>query len=155
MLKAMLIAAILSSSFITVGKGEISWLFWTAYEAELSAPEGKYNPAKPFALELTYKMDFTGEEIAERSVEEVRKQESATEEELAKWGTRMREIFPDVVEGDKIKGLKTEDNKSVFFHNGENIGQIDDPKFTKAFFDIWLSEKTTEPELREALLAGQ
>jgi len=137
----------------TIGKGELSFMFWTGYEAELLAAEPVFDPAKPFALKLTYKMDFTGKEIAERSVEEIRGQKSASEIQLEKWGAEMLKIFPDVKEGDSITGISNAEKQTVFLYNGREIGMVADPEFTKAFFDIWLSEKTSEPSLRKKLLA--
>jgi hypothetical protein len=141
------------SNMKTVGKGELSFMFWTAYDAELLAPEGQFQPDKSFALKLAYKMDFTGQEIAERSVEEMKKQGAASEIQLKKWGAEMLQVFPDVKEGDSITGIKTAEGNAVFLHNDKEIGAIIDPDFTKAFFDIWLSQKTSEPSLRQKLLA--
>jgi hypothetical protein len=42
----------------------------------------------------------------------------------------------------------------VFFYNMKLIGKITDEKLVGSFFDIWLSEKTSHPELREKLLMG-
>jgi len=40
----------------------------------------------------------------------------------------------------------------VFFHNKKPIGKINDEKLVDSFFDIWLSDETSNPELREKLL---
>ena len=139
----------------TVGKGELSWMFWTAYEAELLSDNGEYSPDKPFALKLVYNMDFTGNDIAQRSAEEIIAQKVAAKDDIDKWLVEMNNIFSDVKNGDSITGVRNESGESLFLHNGEEIGRINDPEFTKAFFGIWLSEKTSEPELRAQLLAGQ
>jgi hypothetical protein len=39
-----------------------------------------------------------------------------------------------------------------FFVNGALKGDVRDPAFATLFFGIWLSEKTSEPALRSALL---
>jgi hypothetical protein len=36
--------------------------------------------------------------------------------------------------------------------NGEMSDEIQDSTFTQRFFDIWLSEKTSEPKFRKKLL---
>ena len=41
-----------------------------------------------------------------------------------------------------------------FFFNGSLRGEVADADFTRLFFGIWLSPKTSEPRLREQLLAG-
>lgn len=143
------------SEMKTVGKGQDYWGFWTVYDAELLSAAGRYEEGKPFALKLTYHMDFDGSDIAERSVKEMRGQKSATEEQLKSWLKQMKDIFPDVKEGDFIKGVRDQNGNAVFIYNGKEIGRIDDKEFTKAFFGIWLSEKTSEPKLRNKLLAGK
>jgi hypothetical protein len=41
-----------------------------------------------------------------------------------------------------------------YFVNGKFTGEIRDAEFTRLFFGIWLSPRTSEPRLRQALLAG-
>lgn len=139
----------------TVGKGKLTWMMWTAYEAELLSPNGEHDADKPFALKLTYNMDFDSKDIAERSIKEIKGQGVGTEEQLQKWEDELKKIFPEVKEDDVIVGIKTADDSTNFLYNGEEIGTVEDPEFTKAFFDIWLSEKTSEPSLRKKLLAGE
>lgn len=143
------------SGMKTIGKGEYYWGFWTVYDAELMSQDGNYDSQKPFALKLTYHMDLDGDKIAERSAKEMRAQNAASEIQLANWQQQMQEIFPDVKEGDFITGINDEDGNAVFLYNGNEVGKIEDAEFAKTFFDIWLSEKTSEPKLRNKLLAGK
>jgi hypothetical protein len=99
-------------------------------------------------------MSLDGIDIAERSAKEMRQQGSASELQLATWFTQMSKIFPDVKDGDVLTGIKNAENATIFIFNDEEIGRISDAEFTSAFFDIWLSEKTTEPALRKKLLSG-
>jgi hypothetical protein len=43
-------------------------------------------------------------------------------------------------------------NKSFFYYNNELIGEIGQQEFSQLFLDIWLSENTSEPDLRRELL---
>ena len=107
----------------------------------------------PFALELRYLRNFSGADIAARSLSEMRRQgpiEAATE---ARWETQMRTVFPDVKANDRITGIHQPGMGAVFFYNDRPLGEIRDPAFVKAFFGIWLSPQTSEPKLRSALLA--
>ena len=135
-----------------VGKGMFSYYFWDVYTGELFAPEGTYNNAPPFALRLTYQRDLEGKKIAERSIDEMKKQGDVSSDNAQKWLALMEDIFPDVSEGDVITGIATEDGKSIFYVNGEMSDEIQDSTFTQRFFDIWLSEKTSEPKFRKKLL---
>lgn len=138
----------------TVNKTDYSLLFWDVYNIELLGESGKYSPDKNYALKLTYKMDLDGADIAERSAQEMRKQGDASEVQIAAWYLQMKDIFPNVHKGTVLLGVKDEANETKFFHDGKEIAHVKDPEFTKAFFGIWLSNKTTEPELRKKLLAG-
>lgn len=137
-----------------IGEARLSMLFWDIYDIELYAENGAVNEKDALALAITYMVEIEGADIADRSAQEMRKQGSATEVQLATWHTQMKEIFPDVSEGTKLVGVKNPTGEAVFYHDGKRVGTVKDPDFTDAFFDIWLSEKTSEPELREQLLAG-
>lgn len=138
----------------TVGKGEFHYLFMHIYDAELSAPNGAFEPDAPYALKLTYHRAFDGVDIADESLRQMRKQGLKDEALLTRWGGEMRKVFPDVAKGDALTGVRRADGTTQFFHGEKSIGQINDPAFTDAFFGIWLSPKTTEPKLRKQLLGS-
>ena len=135
-----------------VGKGMFSYYFWDVYTGELFASEGKYADQPPFALRLTYQRDLEGKKIAERSIDEMKKQGDIAAEDADKWLSLMERIFPDVSEGDVITGIATKEGTSVFYVNGEKADEISDKTFTQRFFDIWLSDETSEPKFRKKLL---
>lgn len=135
-----------------VGKGMFSYYFWDVYTGELFAPEGTYNNEPPFALRLTYERDLKGKKIAKRSIDEMKKQGDVSADNESEWLALMEDIFPDVSEGDVITGIATEKGTSVFYVNGEKVDEIEDETFTQKFFDIWLSEDTSEPKFRKKLL---
>lgn len=135
-----------------VNETRFSWMFWDVYDIGLYAPDGDYQSSKPVALELTYLTDLDKDDIVDRSCREMRRQKAADEVTLVDWHTQMEEIFPDVKKGDKLVGVATPAGASEFYHNGKKVGEVKDPEFTKAFFNIWLGDKTSEPELRQSLL---
>jgi len=137
-----------------VGKGMFSYYFWDVYTGELYAPEGEYANQPPFALKLTYQRDLEGKKIAQRSIDEMKKQGDLSADDSDKWLSLMNSIFPDVSEGDVITGIATKDGTSVFYVNGEKADEIEDKAFTQRFFDIWLSDKTSEPKFRKKLLGN-
>lgn len=110
-------------------------------------------PLHAFALELTYLRDFTGADIARRSIREMRRQGPIEANLEARWEARMRAVFPDVNAGERITGINQPGVGAVFLSNIRPLGAIADPEFAKAFFGIWLSPQTSEPRLRSALLA--
>ena len=138
-----------------VGKARMSVMFWDVYDATLLAPGGKWSKDKPFALQLTYLRHLDGPKIADRAVQEMRGQGIDDEVKLAIWHTQMRQIFPDVYEGDTLTGVFTKDGETIFYSDNTEIGRIKDVEFTKYFPAIWLSPKTSEPDLRLGLLGGK
>ncbi|NJR72214.1 MAG: hypothetical protein HC782_03965 [Gammaproteobacteria bacterium] len=105
-----------------------------------------------FALELVYDLGLKGAEIAKRSVEEMRKQGVSDEAKLAKWLTAMNSVFPDIKKNDTLVGVSVPGKGARFYSKDKFIAEIADPEFAAAFFDIWLSPKTSEPRLRARLL---
>jgi len=139
-------------NLVLLGESRLSVLFWDIYDARLYVADGGYDPGKPFALSLNYLRGFSGSDIAKRSIEEIRKQGFGDESVLASWQTELGRIFPDVVEGDEIIGVSDPSEGARFFLNDLLIGTITDQNLSRRFFDIWLSEKTSEPEIRRLLM---
>jgi len=135
-----------------VGNAKMNFMLWDIYEATLFAPNGQWSFDQPFVLELKYLRHLSGEKIADRSVQEMRGQGFDDEVKLAAWHTQMREIFPDVDEGDVISGVYTADAQTIFYLGNKELGRVQDPEFSRHFFSIWLSPKTSRPELRLSLL---
>lgn len=138
-----------------VGEGRLSVLMWDVYDATLYAPQGTWQEDKPFALKLSYLRDIKGEKIADRSIEEMRQQGETDEIKLAAWHTQMRKIFPDVTENTSITGIYSKSGATIFHQDSTEIGRIKDPDFSRAFFNIWLSQNTSAPALREKLLGAK
>ena len=137
---------------LLVGESRLSFLFWDAYDASLYASDGVYHPDKPFALSLRYLRDFSGSDIAERSIEEIRQQGLSDTSILNLGREQFKATFPDVVAGDEIIGTHDPSEGASFFLNGALIGNIPNTTLSRRFFDIWLSEKTSEPEMRKSLI---
>jgi hypothetical protein len=138
--------------------GQAKMTFWgfEVYQATLwVAPgfaEGAFEQS-PFALDLAYLRDFSGADIAKRSIVEMRRQAAMTPAQEAAWEGQMRALFPDVKPGDRITGVNRPATGAAFWGNGRLLGEVQDMQFAKLFFGIWLSPRTSEPQLRRALLA--
>ncbi|RXE96726.1 chalcone isomerase family protein [Pseudoalteromonas sp. PS5] len=130
----------------------MTYLFWDVYDASLFATQGNFSATQPFALKLQYLRSLNGEDIAKRSLEEMQKQGFNDAELGDQWLTIMNNIFPDVKDETVLLGIKTAQDHTLFYHNDELIGEVKDPAFTTWFFNIWLGEKTTEPQMRNELL---
>ncbi len=135
-----------------VGEARMTYLFWDVYDARLFAEGGTWDANKPFILELSYLRSLKGKAIAERSIEEMRKQGFDDEVLLDEWLEALIGIFPDVDKTSVIKGVIDEEFTTQFYFNDEFIGAIEQPAFTTQFFNIWVGEETSEPTLRKKLL---
>ena len=130
------------------GNGEFRRFGFLVYEATLWAGDDPQRP--PLALRLDYKRNIAGAAIAEASVKEMRAL-GADEASLKRWGALMSRLFPDVKPGDYIVG-QYDPEGARFYFNDRLLGGVDDPGFARAFFGIWLDERTSAPGLRAALL---
>jgi hypothetical protein len=135
------------------GKGDLRWLWMKAYDASLWTDTKPWSMSAPFALSLTYDMEFASEELADRSIDEMRRVSSLSKTQLETLRSILRRVFPNVKSGDRITALYLPGKSVRFFYNGAPKGKVTEPYFPEAFFGIWLSEKTSEPGLRRALLA--
>lgn len=104
------------------------------------------------ALELEYARSLKGEEIAKRSLVEMRRQADIPDAQAAQWLGEMTAAFPDVQAGDRLSGLYEAGRGASFFVNGRLRRRIEDARFAQLFFGIWLSPQTSEPRLRQTLL---
>ena len=71
------------------------------------------------------------------------------------WLQSLEKLFPDIASGDTLVGIHLPDRGTLFLHNGKPIGDIPGDAFAKAFFGIWLDERTSVPKLRSALIASR
>ncbi len=135
-----------------VGHGVLTYAFWDVYKATLYAPGGNWRANKPQALLIKYKLSIKGKDIANRSVQEMRKQGFTDEVKLAEWNAQMKNIFPDVKNGSVLSAIYTPGRYTAFYSGDTLIGKVKGDLFGQKFFGIWLNEKTSEPALRLALL---
>ncbi|HRA14999.1 MAG TPA: chalcone isomerase family protein, partial [Giesbergeria sp.] len=105
------------------------------------------------ALELTYLRSFSAQDIAQRSLQEMRRVGPFPPAQGERWQQALQAALPDVQAGDRLTGLYQPDQGVVFQKNGQAVGAVPDAAFARLFFGIWLSPQTSEPALRQALLA--
>ena len=127
------------------------------YDARLWTPVGfRHGQALqfPFALELQYLRKLEGATIASRSIDEMRRLGNFSDAQAQSWLVAMRELFPNVGVGDRITCINLPGEGVEFWVNGQRVGAMKDPVFSRLFLGIWLDERTSEPKLRAQLLQG-
>jgi len=136
-----------------VGQGQFTRFGFSVYEARLWAPLGRYSLSEPFALSLTYSREIAGERLVQASFDEMQKLQAPITQNT-QWREALERVLPNVVPGDTITGVYQPGQGATFFHRERQTGQISD-ELAKHFFAIWLDPRTSEPNLRQALLGAK
>jgi len=134
-----------------VGQGQYRQAFWKIYDARLFANQGKYAPDNDFALQLEYSRSLSGQHIVDKSIELIFAQGPFPDTRLEQWEQILDAVIPDVKKGDQLTGIRLS-STSYFYLNDELVGEISEPQLNQYFFDIWLGEDTSAPDLRQKLL---
>ena len=138
-----------------VGQARLRVWGFEVYDASLwTAPgfDAQRYAEHRFGLELSYLRSFKGRDIAERSIDEMRGIAAITPEQATRWLAAMSTLFPDVQRGDRITGVHVPGSGARFYLNGRLRGELADENFSRLFFGIWLSPKTSQPAMRATLL---
>lgn len=138
-----------------LGQGRLRYFGLHIYDAALwsaaTAPELSLD-AHALGLELRYARSLDGAAIAERSLKEMQRVGEVSAADGERWLQDMQRLFPDVKAGDRLTGIHRPGEAARFYLNGKLRGEVRDAAFTKLFFGIWLSPRTSQPQLRLALL---
>ena len=140
------------------GEGRLRFFGLEIYTARLWVAEG-FEPDQharhPLALELAYARHFSARDIAERSLQEMKRQTHINQAREADWTSKLAAVMPDVKPGTRLLGFHRPQQGALFQLAGHTLGTVDDPVFSALFFGIWLSTATSEPALRTALLTAR
>ena len=119
-----------------IGKARLKVWGFEVYDARLWAPTS-FNSVRfatfPLALELAYLRDFKAQDIAERSLKEMRRTQPIGDAQAAQWTAEMLRVFPDVRKGDRITGINRPGEGAAFWVNGQASGEIRDAEFSRLF----------------------
>lgn len=136
------------------GQAKLSVLLWDVYESRLYTPGGEWAPGiRPLKLEIRYLRDVAAEDLVAQTRKEWVAQGIATDQH-DQWLKQLSKLWQDVAKDDVIALELDANGATRFRHNGELLGTIEEPQFGEDFSGIWLSAKTTRPELRQALIGG-
>lgn len=140
---------------VLLGSAKLRFFGLPIYDANLWVEpnfDASNYATQPLVLELIYQRSFSGAEIAKRSIDEIQRQRSLTAEQARNWRLALATLLPDVLPGDSLTGLYQPQLGMQLWHGNQALGSIEDVELARLFFGIWLSTKTSEPNLRTQLL---
>lgn len=144
-----------TQDFVSIGEATFSILFWDLYKSQLLTTSGKY----PVVLEtdkvlftINYLADISSDDLINRTIEQWDHLGIRPEQYLI-YLPELKSMWPDIQEGDSLS-LLIHQGRSVFYFNQQYIGVINPTGFGQIFLAIWLSENTSEPNLRRELLGS-
>jgi len=141
------------SEFIEVGRAEFSYLFWDVYQSQLFTKTGRIpnkKTSEDLVLNITYLRNIESKDLVKSTVEQWQHLK-VPEKTYQKYVSTLQELWPDIKPNDSLT-LYVSKDKSTFYFNNQFLGNVDGTEFGKLFSDIWLSENTSEPDLRKQLL---
>ena len=143
----------LLGSYKKVGEGKFEWFWIDIYDMSLYTPSGEYyENVWPLILKVKYLKNFSKKELLDATNEEWSRQNISYKK---KWIDQLRLLWKNVYKGDEITLFVDDDGISHFFLNQIYLGSVSDKDFTQAFVQIWLSENTLDPSLREQVIKGR
>jgi len=131
------------------GSGKLTFLGFHIYDAALY--RSAKNTSPDFALDIRYQKSLSGTSIANRTIDEMKKI-GVPETQANSWGKELAGFLPNVEPGQHLTAVYNAKQTTTFIYEGKRIAQISGADFAKAFFGIWLDQKTSVPKLREQLL---
>lgn len=137
------------------GEGVFSWSVFRFYKARLLTQTGTFDPRSQFLLDLDYLRKLPGQQIVSTSIEEIARLTDVDAQRRDQWSASLLQIIPDVSLGDRLLGWFVPGVGVTFYSATQQLGQINDPEFVRAFSAIWLDERTRSPNLRKALLGSR
>lgn len=152
LLLAALASGVRAEPWQLVGEARLTFLFWTVYDSRLYTQDGGYSEGqRPLRLEVQYLLDVTAADLVERTREEWDHQ-GLRHPRREQWLQRLVALWPDIKAGDVLAIELEQSGASLFYHNGRELGRVDDLDFGTDFVAIWLSPQTSRPGLRVALI---
>lgn len=134
-----------------LGKARLTVFIFKVYDAKLWAERKEATLDQKLSLKLTYLRDFEAKDIIKQSMKEF-KEIGVKKENMKQWQEYLNGMFPDVKEGEVLRAHYDPKKGVAIFHNEKvEYSFRDNLEFAKDFMGIWLSPKTSEPELRAKL----
>ncbi|WP_051221735.1 chalcone isomerase family protein [Neptunomonas japonica] len=133
-----------------IGEADLSILWFDVYNAELLSADGRYlGVSNPLILKLNYRRNISQRDLLDETQKQIEK--FTHTEQVDVWLTKLSQMWPSIKKGDQLAFWVDQKNTGHFFFNDNWIGSLEDPAFSRAFIQIWLSDKSSYPDLAKKL----
>lgn len=138
-----------------VGQGSYQVLWLEIYDARLYSPDARFTELRqglPLKLELCYQRDIKSADIVDATADQWRKLYGQLNDTQQQYLQQLRQIWPDVKQGDCLAMAWYENGVSEFWYQQTPVGRVEAADFGQQFLAIWLDVRTSAPALRRALI---
>jgi hypothetical protein len=140
-------------NYFLIGENDLKVLVFDVYNIALWSESPQFSYDQKFAISIKYKRNFSSEELAQKSIEEIGRINAIKDEkQLKSYYDELLKIFTPIKIGDTKTAIFSKKDGVLLFHNSVLRGKISDPKLARYFVDIWLSEKSSYPKMTAAIL---
>lgn len=138
-----------------IGGSELRFWGLKVYQIFLWSEHKNFSYDKKFAIQINYNMAFSSEDLAKRSIYEIKRNHFLSEQEEKKYYLQLKQIFTPVKSGDQKVALFIPDQGLLMFSNANLNGKVSDLRLARLFVDIWLDEKSSYPEITRKILGKE
>ena len=135
-----------------IGEGTLKVLMWEVYDLRLYTDGTAFSWQDKFMLEFDYSRELKKKSVIDASLKEFKLQPNVTDKDIKAWEMYLEQVIQPVQKGEKATIQWVPDGQIIFHYEGSKPAVIENEKFARAFFNIWLGKQTSRPKLRSQLL---
>lgn len=150
--KPLTLAQVKKQESQQVGKIHFSKWFFSIYDATLLTQNGTFSWNKPFLLKIHYLRNISGKTIAKHTIQQIYEQHPMDVNDNSKEYSKVfNNLIPNVKKGANLYGYMDQDGNGYLYSDSGLIGEIPSKKLSKYFFEIWLSDRSSNITLSKKL----
>lgn len=135
-----------------IGESELKYFGLKVYDINLWCEKPQFSYNEKFAIHIRYNMNFSREDLAKRSIEEIERLHVLSQSDKKNYYQNLLQIFANVKKGDEKVAVFIPQKGVEMFFNNQLIGKISDPELARLFVDIWLDERGSFPQVTRKIL---
>jgi len=140
-------------SFNLLGKHHLKVFGLNIYYIALFSDVQNFSYNNKLAILINYQRDFSKNKLIDKSIEEIARINNLSDDSILKnYRQKLQEIFYDVKKGDRKLAFFDPKKGLKLYFNGTFAGEISDLTLARRFIDIWLSNKSSYPQMTADIL---